>query len=604
MKRLLVSSRRVRALTIAALLPLTIVVFSSMCMPSRSYANDLPPSHVLIEHAYHSGRIDFELAQLYKAYTIYDRSLLPEEFRSPTPGKCGTAILIELRRNFELLSTETQKVLSNYPIVSSDIHPRSQDRPTLSGAELTASSTNFIAHYTTSGEDAVPTDDSNPANGIPDFVDNILQEMETVWSTEISTLGWLQPPADTGEGGDTRYDIYLEESGYYGYCSGWGGLVGDNPNSPSVIETNASYSYLSMDNDFAGFPNTPLQNIQVTGAHEFNHAIQFGYDGDEMAIFLWEGIATWMEDNVYDDVNDNLQYLNDPDGIFQVPDTCLPNNYLYSTWIFFRYISEHHGGQTTVRSIWENAVTSDGLDALSTAISGAGSDLATVFPRSATANLLLSVCPQNTPYCYEEADLYKTSTTLDIEGTMNYTGSTVNYTPTDGVTDNYSADYIVLNASGIIEVQLQGASAGTSYGAYVVGNSGGNADVLPISMSGSPPIGSTALDADSYDSIHLVITNITQKYAVPSVCADKSYTVTVRQSTTCPSEEIFGEYSEKTALLRDFRDNVLSNTPEGQEIIRLYYEWSPLIVKAMEEDEEFREEVKEIIDEILPFIRE
>jgi len=37
---------------------------------------------------------------------------------------------------------------------------------------------------------------------------------------------------------------------------------------------------------------------------------------------------------------------------------------------------------------------------------------------------------------------------------------------------------------------------------------------------------------------------------------------------------------------------VLSTTTEGQEIIKLYYEWSPAIVTVMEEDEEFKEEVK------------
>jgi len=71
----------------------------------------------------------------------------------------------------------------------------------------------------------------------------------------------------------------------------------------------------------------------------------------------------------------------------------------------------------------------------------------------------------------------------------------------------------------------------------------------------------------------------------------------------CISEKIYGEDSEEVETLRNFRDNVLSKTPEGQEIIRLYYEWSPAIVEAMEEDEKFKEEIKAIIDEILPLIR-
>jgi len=47
---------------------------------------------------------------------------------------------------------------------------------------------------------------------------------------------------------------------------------------------------------------------------------------------------------------------------------------------------------------------------------------------------------------------------------------------------------------------------------------------------------------------------------------------------------------------------VLSTTPEGQEIIKLYYEWSPAIVQAMESDEEFKEDVKELVDGILGLI--
>ena len=46
----------------------------------------------------------------------------------------------------------------------------------------------------------------------------------------------------------------------------------------------------------------------------------------------------------------------------------------------------------------------------------------------------------------------------------------------------------------------------------------------------------------------------------------------------------------------------MSQTQEGQEIIRLYYQWSPVIVKAMEEDEEFKEEVKEMIDGVLELV--
>ena len=82
--------------------------------------------------------------------------------------------------------------------------------------------------------------------------------------------------------------------------------------------------------------------------------------------------------------------------------------------------------------------------------------------------------------------------------------------------------------------------------------------------------------------------------------APSSNTTTIPE--LCSIEQIYGEHSEQTQLLRYFRDNVLSKTPEGQEISKLYYEWSPAMVQAMEEDEAFKEEVRGVIDGVLGLI--
>jgi hypothetical protein len=71
----------------------------------------------------------------------------------------------------------------------------------------------------------------------------------------------------------------------------------------------------------------------------------------------------------------------------------------------------------------------------------------------------------------------------------------------------------------------------------------------------------------------------------------------------CSLEQIYGEHSEETELLRHFRDNVLSKSPEGQELIKVYYEWSPAIVKVMAADGAFKEDIKNMIDGVLPLIR-
>lgn len=91
-----------------------------------------------------------------------------------------------------------------------------------------------------------------------------------------------------------------------------------------------------------------------------------------------------------------------------------------------------------------------------------------------------------------------------------------------------------------------------------------------------------------------------------SECCNDGYKCDIKREfcdvEACSIIAIYGEHSEEVDLLRDFRDNVLSKSPAGQEIIRLYYQWNPAIVKAMEEDEEFKKDVREMIDEILPLI--
>jgi len=117
---------------------------------------------------------------------------------------------------------------------------------------------------------------------------------------------------------------------------------------------------------------------------------------------------------------------------------------------------------------------------------------------------------------------------------------------------------------------------------------GGGVTIKNISMV--PIVESTTTTTDS-------ITTTT----VDSTTTTANSTTTI---TTCPLKEIFGQHSEETELLRYSRDQVLSKTPEGREIIRLYYLWSPLIARVMEVDEEFKEGLKKVIDGMLLLIME
>jgi len=102
-------------------------------------------------------------------------------------------------------------------------------------------------------------------------------------------------------------------------------------------------------------------------------------------------------------------------------------------------------------------------------------------------------------------------------------------------------------------------------------------------------------DGYSFEPPNYVIQNLV------SVLQDMNFQAT---KTRCLIKSIYGEYSTETELLRSLRDNVLSKSSKGQELIKIYYHWSPFIVRAMEGDEEFKQEVKELVDEILELIGE
>ena len=71
----------------------------------------------------------------------------------------------------------------------------------------------------------------------------------------------------------------------------------------------------------------------------------------------------------------------------------------------------------------------------------------------------------------------------------------------------------------------------------------------------------------------------------------------------CPAEQLYGQGSDQVKLLRNFRDRVLSTTGEGQALTELYYEWSPTIVKLMQEDGAFKTQIQGLIEGYLPLVK-
>lgn len=214
---------------------------------------------------------------------------------------------------------------------------------------------------------------------------------EHVYESEITAMGYPPPQNDGGKadnGGDDKFDIYLMNcgnDGYYGYVAmeGW---ANDAETGPTA---NACYSFMVMDNDYSEFvenSGSEENAMKVTAAHEFHHAIQMGINGDAPAWYM-EVTSTWMEDQVYDEINDNHQYVSD---FFGFPETALDagNPHWYSAWIFNEFLEVKYG-QTAVRQVWENLDDyglNNGVDALSAMLVSQSSTFKEMFVEFAAKN--------------------------------------------------------------------------------------------------------------------------------------------------------------------------------------------------------------------------
>lgn len=195
-------------------------------------------------------------------------------------------------------------------------------------------------HYVKTSIDRVPLKDTAPANGIPDYVDFALATMEHVHTT-YTGAGYKGPKLDlssANHGPNNKPDIYLADIGdqnLYGYCT-----TDDPAAAPGTVAVSA---YCVLDNDYKAtqFPaHTPKDNFRVTAAHEYFHAVQYHYDLNEDSWFM-EASATWAEDELYDNVNDNVGYLKYGQlGVPTMPLDRFFDLFHYGNWIFPRYLTE------------------------------------------------------------------------------------------------------------------------------------------------------------------------------------------------------------------------------------------------------------------------
>jgi len=297
-------------------------------------------------------------------------------------------------------------------------------------------STHVCLHWVTK------TQDKPPGQA---WVNTTLTTLNKVWSFEVGQLGYRAPLPDGNRGGSSKFDVYLADvgsKGYYGYCAAEAAKPG-NPNLAS--------GFCVLDNDFSAsqFPAPPMLSLKVTAAHEFFHAVQYGYDVNEDR-WLMEATATWMEERFADGANDNRQYL--PHGQLGDPHTPLDKfgyagSWQYGNWIFFEFLSQKYG-PLVVRKIWGQAAAFQGaphqwsLAAIRTVLLGKSTTLPRQYGAFAGGNTVPAAAyaegSKYTPAPIDSTVALSTTTTSTGPNTISLdhlTSRTIELTPGDDLTD-------------------------------------------------------------------------------------------------------------------------------------------------------------------------
>lgn len=297
--------------------------------------------------------------------------------RSSTGGsaRAGGPVADRPRRDATLVLRDLERVADDLSVPDQRRASRLLERPATTDAIGTSA---VVVHF-------------NAAQVAPGYAQLVLDTATRVRDTYIAG-GYRAPKSDGSLGGDSRFDIYLTDlstTGAYGYCTS------DEPRGGNADR----WAYCVLDNSYRAYPGNPTQVLQVTLAHEYFHATQYAYDSYEDG-WLLEGTAAWIEDYMYDDVNDNMQYapyspLAGPK--FSLDEFKQDGFRQYGAWLWFRWLSEQYpdaqaGLPVIVRQIWEAAASGGkgkdlySLQAINKVLKSRGTKLTTSYALFAAAN--------------------------------------------------------------------------------------------------------------------------------------------------------------------------------------------------------------------------
>ncbi len=181
------------------------------------------------------------------------------------------------------------------------------------------------------------------------FAIDVLDIANEVWEKEVEEYKFKAPR------NSQKYyiDIYIGNKGAY------------NPQDESKVYINSGYAgYTLAYNDRTPYfilnPKMDKGILKVAIAHEFFHTIQYAYGLDIVNDNIWnkniwflEASAVLMEDEVYDDINDYVNFIHYYFEYMNQPLDSLGNSREYGKVLFAKYLKEKYGIDF-IRKIFEN----------------------------------------------------------------------------------------------------------------------------------------------------------------------------------------------------------------------------------------------------------
>ena len=385
---------------------LSILIFSGSLMADQSLSVE-EQTEIIKDYGLVTGQTkgNIEASSLDASYDSHN-----------LPIKCGTPAIVRFLTNRDKLDHNLLQALG---VVEAT-------RPVLD-SYIDSDSGHFRIHYATSGADIVyeANVDLN-SNGVPDFIDSVAMAADSVWDKMINQLGFPEPVVDTfcSNADGPLIDIYVRNlSGVYGQttfdldCAVPGTYL---MQVPAFMEIDNDYSFVNWI-----YPGDSVVNAaRVTIAHEFFHIVQGSMDFTEFTggesgygdRYWAEMSAVWMEETIYDDINDYYYYLpsffNQPNTSFQ--QFLAGDLHPYASVIFPIFLSQKYG-EDIVRVIWEKeadlGIGPNFLEATAFAIdsiSGGADNYVTAFSEFALWNFFTDFRSTFAPtgLRYEEAEEY------------------------------------------------------------------------------------------------------------------------------------------------------------------------------------------------------